>query len=46
MSQSAVEQHEPQGKICSPQVAESRAAVENMRKNIELTTYPNKFSYG
>ena len=46
MSQSAVEQHEPQGEICSPQAAESRAAEENTRKNIEPATCPRRFSCG
>ena len=36
MSQSAVEPHEPQGEICSPQAAESRAAEENTRKILNL----------
>ena len=46
MSQSAVEQHEPQGEICSPQAAESRAAEENTTKNIEPATSPRRFSCG
>ena len=43
MFQSAVEQHEPQGEICSPQATESRAAEKITRKNIETYNMPKKF---
>ena len=46
MSQSGVEQHEPQGEICNLQAAESRAAAENTAKHYQnLPLIPETWRY-